>query len=151
MESSAAQPLSGVRVIDFTQVMLGPSATQVLADYGADVIKIERPDAGDLSRSSIPDDPDGLDNPVFRSLNRNKRSIALDLRKPDGKAIIYDLVREADVVVNNFRAGVGQKGPLAHKGGQDVLAQAMSGVMRRKGDASEPLTVYATALCDYTA
>jgi crotonobetainyl-CoA:carnitine CoA-transferase CaiB-like acyl-CoA transferase len=176
MEATTAQPLSGVRVIDFTQVMLGPSATQVLADYGADVIKIERPGAGDLSRTSIADDPDGLDNPVFRSLNRNKRSIALDLRKPDGKAIVYDLVREADVVVNNFRAGVmermgfgydelckinpliicafgsgfGQTGPLAHKGGQDVLAQAMSGVMRRKGD-DEPLTVYATALCDYTA
>jgi crotonobetainyl-CoA:carnitine CoA-transferase CaiB-like acyl-CoA transferase len=177
MESSATQPLSGVRVIDFTQVMLGPSATQVLADYGADVIKIERPGTGDLSRSSIPDDPDGLDNPVFRSLNRNKRSIALDLRKVDGKAIIYDLVRGADVVVNNFRAGVmermgfgydelakinpriicafgsgfGQRGPLSHKGGQDVLAQALSGVMRRKSNDDEPLTVYATALCDYTA
>jgi crotonobetainyl-CoA:carnitine CoA-transferase CaiB-like acyl-CoA transferase len=177
MESSAAQPLSGVRVIDFTQVMLGPSATQVLADYGADVIKIERPDAGDLSRSSIPDDPDGLDNPVFRSLNRNKRSIALDLRKEDGKAIVYDLVREADIVVNNFRAGVmermgfgyealakinpriicafgsgfGQTGPLSYKGGQDILAQALSGVMRRKCNDDEPLTVYATSLCDYTA
>jgi crotonobetainyl-CoA:carnitine CoA-transferase CaiB-like acyl-CoA transferase len=177
MESSATQPLSGVRVIDFTQVMLGPSATQVLADYGADVIKIERPGTGDLSRSSIPDDPDGLDNPVFRSLNRNKRSIALDLRKVEGKAIIYDLVRGADVVVNNFRAGVmermgfgydelakinpriicafgsgfGQRGPLSHKGGQDVLAQALSGVMRRKCNDDEPLTVYATALCDYTA
>ena len=177
MESSATQPLSGVRVIDFTQVMLGPSATQVLADYGADVIKIERPGTGDLSRSSIPDDPDGLDNPVFRSLNRNKRSIALDLRKVDGRGIIYDLVRGADVVVNNFRAGVmermgfgydelakinpriicafgsgfGQRGPLSHKGGQDVLAQALSGVMRRKCNDDEPLTVYATALCDYTA
>src|SRR5580658_9373079 len=177
MESSLTQPLSGVRVIDFTQVMLGPSATQVLADYGADVIKIERPGAGDLSRSSIPDDPDGLDNPVFRSLNRNKRSIALDLRKPDGKAIIYDLVREADVVVNNFRAGVmermgfgydelskinpriicafgsgfGQKGPLAHKGGQDVLAQALSGVMLRRPREESPIEIYATCLCDYTA
>jgi crotonobetainyl-CoA:carnitine CoA-transferase CaiB-like acyl-CoA transferase len=177
MQESPAQPLSGVRVIDFTQVMLGPSATQVLADYGADVVKIERPGAGDLSRSSIPDDPDGLDNPVFRSLNRNKRSIALDLRKPEGKAIIYDLVREADIVANNFRAGVmermgfgyeelakinpriicafgsgfGQMGPLAYKGGQDILAQALSGVMRRKCNADEPLTVYATSLCDYTA
>ncbi|MBW7967180.1 CaiB/BaiF CoA-transferase family protein, partial [Bradyrhizobium sp. BR 10261] len=177
MDSSSAQPLSGVRVIDFTQVMLGPSATQVLADYGADVIKIERPGAGDLSRSSIPDDPDGLDNPVFRSLNRNKRSIALDLRKAEGREIIYDLVRTADVVVNNFRAGVmermgfgyeqlsrinpriicafgsgfGQAGPLSHKGGQDILAQALSGVMRRKCNDDEPLTVYATALCDYTA
>jgi len=174
---SPQQPLSGIRVVDFTQVMLGPSATQVLADYGADVIKIERPGAGDLSRTSIPDDPDGMNNPVFRSLNRNKRSIALDLRKPEGKAIIYDLVREADVVVNNFRAGVmermgfgyeelakinpriicafgsgfGQSGPLAHKGGQDILAQALSGVMRRKSNQDEPLTIYATALCDYTA
>jgi formyl-CoA transferase len=177
MSSTSPQPLSGVRVIDFTQVMLGPSATQVLADYGADVIKIERPGAGDLSRTSIPDDPDGLDNPVFQSLNRNKRSIALDLRKPDGKAIIYDLVRNADVVVNNFRAGVmermgfgyeelsrinpkiicavgsgfGQTGPLAHKGGQDILAQALSGVMRRKCNDDEPLTLYATPLCDYSA
>ncbi len=177
MQAHSDQPLSGVRVIDFTQVMLGPSATQVLADYGADVIKIERPGAGDLSRSSIPDDPDGLDNPVFRSLNRNKRSIALDLRKPDAKTVIYDLVRDADVVANNFRAGVmermgfgyeefarinpriicafgsgfGQRGPLAYKGGQDILAQALSGVMRRKCNNDEPLTVYATPLCDYTA
>jgi crotonobetainyl-CoA:carnitine CoA-transferase CaiB-like acyl-CoA transferase len=177
MQTSSAQPLSGVRVIDFTQVMLGPSATQVLADYGADVVKIERPGAGDLSRSSVADDPDGFDNPVFRSLNRNKRSIALDLRKPDGKAIIYDLVRDADIVANNFRAGVmermgfgyeelakinpriicafgsgfGQTGPLSYKGGQDILAQALSGVMRRKCNDNEPLTVYATSLCDYTA
>lgn len=177
MDSNAAQPLSGVRVIDFTQVMLGPSATQMLADYGADVIKIERPGAGDLSRTSIADDPDGLNNPVFRSLNRNKRSIALDLRKPEGKDIIYDLVRDADVVANNFRAGVmermgfgyealakinpriicafgsgfGQQGPLAHKGGQDILVQALSGVMRRKCNDDEPLTIYATPLCDYSA
>jgi crotonobetainyl-CoA:carnitine CoA-transferase CaiB-like acyl-CoA transferase len=177
MQATSPQPLSGVRVIDFTQVMLGPSATQVLADYGADVVKIERPGSGDLSRTSVADDADGLDNPVFRSLNRNKRSIALDLRKPDGKAIVYDLVKDADVVVNNFRAGVmermgfgydelskinpriicafgsgfGQTGPLAYKGGQDILAQALSGVMRRKCNPDEPLTVYATSLCDYTA
>src|SRR5207245_2559954 len=75
--NSNAQPLSGVRVVDFTQVMMGPCATQMLADYGADVIKIERPGSGDLSRTSIADDPDGLSNPVFRSLNRNKRSTAL--------------------------------------------------------------------------
>src|ERR1700739_1087156 len=177
MSEANTQPLSGVRVIDFTQVMLGPSATQVLADYGADVIKVERPGAGDLSRTSIPDDPDGLDNPVYRSLNRNKRSIALDLRKPDGKAVIYELVRNADIVVNNFRAGVmgrmgfgadelakitpriicafgsgfGQTGPMAHKGGQDILAQALSGVMRRKCNDDERLTIYATSLCDYSA
>ncbi len=65
--------------------MLGPCATQMLADYGADVIKIERPGAGDLSRTSLADDPDGLNNPVFSSLNRNKRSIALDLRERGGQ------------------------------------------------------------------
>ena len=82
---TTVQPLTGVRVIDFTQVMMGPCATQMLADYGADVIKIERPGAGDLSRTSIADDPGGLNNPVFQSLNRNKRSIALDLRSPESR------------------------------------------------------------------
>ncbi|MBI1779177.1 MAG: CoA transferase [Proteobacteria bacterium] len=172
-----AQPLAGVRVIDFTQVMMGPCATQMLADYGADVIKIERPGGGDLSRTSIADDPDGLDNPVFRSLNRNKRSLAIDLRNEAGKRIVYDLIKTADVVVNNFRAGVmermgfgyadlarinpriicafgsgfGQAGPLAHKGGQDVLAQALSGVMARKSNEELPHSIYATALADYSA
>jgi crotonobetainyl-CoA:carnitine CoA-transferase CaiB-like acyl-CoA transferase len=174
---SAQQPLSGVRVIDFTQVMMGPCATQVLADYGADVIKIERPGSGDIHRHSIRDDPDGPDNPVFASLNRNKRSFTVDVRSERGKAIVYDLVKAADVVVNNFRAGVmermgfgyerlsainpriicafgsgfGQRGPLAHKGGQDVLAQALSGVMARRSDPSVPLSVYATTFGDYTA
>ena len=177
MQSTDTQPLSGIKVIDFTQVMLGPSCTQVLADYGADVIKIERPGAGDLSRTSIADDPDGFNNPVFRSLNRNKRSIALDLTKDEAKAVIYDLVRNADVVVNNFRAGVmermgfghdrlaqinpriisafgsgfGPSGPLSHKGGQDILAQALSGVMARRADEATPMTIYPTALADYTA
>ncbi len=172
-----AQPLAGVRVIDFTQVMMGPCATQMLADYGADVIKIERPGGGDLSRTSIADDPDGMDNPVFRSLNRNKRSLAIDLKGEAGKKIVYDLVKTADVVVNNFRAGVmermgfgyaelakinsriicafgsgfGQSGPLAHKGGQDVLAQALSGVMARKSNEELPHSIYSTALADYSA
>jgi formyl-CoA transferase len=177
MNASDTQPLSGIRVIDFTQVMLGPCCTQVLADYGADVIKIERPGAGDLSRTAIADDPDGMNNPVFRSLNRNKRSIALDLRKDEAKQVVYDLVRNADVVVNNFRAGVmdrmgfgydklaeinpriicafgsgfGPAGPLSHKGGQDILAQALSGVMARRADAATPMTIYPTALADYSA
>ncbi|MCZ8148284.1 MAG: CoA transferase, partial [Roseomonas sp.] len=98
-------PLDGIRVIDFTQVMMGPVATQMLADYGADVIKIERP-AGDLSRTAFPNDPAGLLGPVFCSLNRNKRSVVLDLRKAEERQVVLDLVRTADVVVNNFRAGV---------------------------------------------
>ncbi|HEY1723165.1 MAG TPA: CaiB/BaiF CoA-transferase family protein [Magnetospirillaceae bacterium] len=171
------QPLAGVRVLDFTQVMMGPCCTQTLADYGADVIKIERPGTGDLSRTSVGADPDGLDNPVFRSLNRNKRSIVIDTRGDAGKALIYDMVKKADVVVNNFRAGVmermgfgyaklseinpriicafgsgfGQNGPFAHKGGQDILAQAVSGVMARRSDGQVPLSIYCTALADYSA
>ena len=103
--SLAAQPLAGIKVIDFTQVMLGPCCTQMLGDYGADVIKVERMGAGDLSRTAI-EDPAGLQNPVFTSLNRNKRSIALDLKSPMGMAVVHRLLETADVVVNNFRAGV---------------------------------------------
>ena len=83
-------PLEGVKVVDFTQVMLGPCCTQMLGDWGADVIKIERPGAGDLSRWSI-DDPAGPLNPVFCSLNRNKRSIALDLKSRAGVEIVDEL------------------------------------------------------------
>ena len=175
--AGTAQPLTGVRVVDFTQVMMGPCCTQMLGDYGADVIKIERIGAGDLSRWSIGDDPAGPQNPVFSSLNRNKRSIALDLKSPDGKAVVHRLLAAADVVANNFRAGVmermrlgcdalhalyprliyaegtgyGSRGPYAHKGGQDILAQALSGVMARKCDPTDPLTIYPTSLADYSA
>jgi formyl-CoA transferase len=170
-------PLDGIRVIDFTQVMMGPCATQMLGDYGADVIKIERPGAGDLSRTAFPNDPAGLQGPVFCSLNRNKRSIALDLRKPEMREVVLRLIDGADVVANNFRAGVmermgfgyedlakrnprliyavgtgyGLTGPYAHKGGQDVLAQAMSGTMMRRSDESLPLSIYPTTFADYSA
>ena len=170
-------PLSGVRVIDFTQVMMGPVATQMLADYGADVIKIEKPGAGDLSRTAFPNDPAGLVGPVFCSLNRNKRSVTLDTRSAEGRATVLKLVESADVVVNNFRAGVmerlgfgyedlakinprliyavgtgfGLTGPYAHKGGQDVLAQAMTGVMHRRSDDDLPLSIYPTTFADYSA
>ncbi|MGV1791918.1 CaiB/BaiF CoA transferase family protein [Rhizobium sp. A37_96] len=170
-------PLDGIRVIDFTQVMLGPSCTQVLADYGAEVIKIEKVKIGDLSRWSLGSDPDGLNNPVFCSLNRNKKSLALDLKDPVANKTVLTLLDTADVVVNNFRPGVmermgfgyedlkkinprliyavgtgfGLTGPYQHKGGQDVLAQAVSGVMRRKSDNSHPTSIYATPLADYSA
>ncbi|WP_163874270.1 CaiB/BaiF CoA transferase family protein [Rhizobium laguerreae] len=170
-------PLDGIRVIDFTQVMLGPSCTQVLADYGAEVIKIEKVRIGDLSRWSLGSDPDGLNNPVFCSLNRNKKSLALDLKQPEARETVLTLLETADVVVNNFRPGVmermgfgfeelkkinkrliyavgtgfGLTGPYQHKGGQDVLAQAVSGVMRRKSDSSHPTSIYATPLADYSA
>jgi crotonobetainyl-CoA:carnitine CoA-transferase CaiB-like acyl-CoA transferase len=84
-------PLSGVRVVDFTQVMMGPVCTQMLADYGADILKIERKGAGDLSRSTF-EPVHGADNPIFCSLNRNKRSAALDLRDPDMLAAVRALI-----------------------------------------------------------
>lgn len=173
--NNTSLPLTGVTVVDFTQVYMGPSCTQLLGDYGADVIKIERPGTGDLSRSSIPD-KDGPDNPIFLSINRNKRSVSIDTRTPQGVEVIHHLVRDADVVVSNFRSGVmerigfgydqlhelnpdliwasgtgfGEQGPYSHKGGQDVIAQAYSGVMWRRESEDIPLSVYPTTLCDYT-
>lgn len=170
-------PLDGIRVVDFTQVMLGPCCTQMLADYGAEVIKVEKAKIGDLSRWSLGSDPDGLNNPVFTSLNRNKKSLALDLKAPEARAAVLELLRTADVVVNNFRPGVmermgygyedlkkinkrlvyavgtgfGLEGPYRHKGGQDTLAQALTGVMERKSDNSHPTAVYSTTLADYSA
>jgi len=173
--SATTLPLAGVTVIDFTQVYMGPSCTQLLGDYGADVIKVERPGVGDLSRTSVPD-RDGLDNPIFLSINRNKRSVSVDTRTAEGKEVILRLVRDADVVVSNFRSGVmerlgfgyealrevnpriiwasgtgfGEEGPYSHKGGQDVIAQAYSGVMWRRESEDLPLSVYPTTLADYT-
>jgi formyl-CoA transferase len=173
--STTALPLAGVTVVDFTQVYMGPSCTQLLGDYGADVVKVERPGVGDLSRSSIPD-RDGPDNPIFLSINRNKRSVSVDTRTPEGVEVVHRLIAEADVVVSNFRSGVmerigfgyercrelnpgiiwasgtgfGAEGPYAHKGGQDVIAQAYSGVMWRRESDDVPLSVYPTTLCDYT-
>ena len=178
MNSTDSLPLAGIRILDFTQVMMGPCATQALADFGADVIKIERPGAGDLSRNFFgePSEP-AMNNAVFASLNRNKRSVEIDTKTPAGRQMVLEMVRGADVVVDNFRAGVmdrlgfgyealsrinpriicasgtgyGETGPYAHKGGQDVLAQAMSGVMEKVQDPSIPKSIYPTTLCDYTA
>ncbi|MSU90309.1 CoA transferase [Rhodobacteraceae bacterium 2CG4] len=171
-------PLDGVRVLDFTQVMMGPCATQMLADFGADVIKIERPGAGDLSRNFFGETSvEAMNNAVFSSLNRNKRSVEIDTKSPEGRQMVLDLVAHCDVVVDNFRAGVmkrlgfdydslrkinpriicasgtgfGEVGPYAHKGGQDVLAQAMTGVMEKTQDPAIPKSIYPTTLCDYTA
>lgn len=175
-QRDAGLPLSGIRVIDFTQVMMGPVCTQMLADHGADVIKVERKGAGDLSRSTF-EPVAGQDNPIFCSLNRNKRSVEIDLRDASQVALVKALIADADVVTNNFRAGVmerlglgyddcralnpriiyavgtgfGETGPYSHKGGQDVLAQALTGVMARRADGAVPVSIYPTALADYTA
>src|SRR5437870_11760568 len=145
-------PLGGVTVLDFTQIELGPCATQVLGDFGADVIKIERPGAGDLSRLHMRHESG--ESAIFWSLNRNKRSVAIDVRAPLGREAIYRLAGKADVLVHNFRPGVmerlgfgpeqlsainprllyalgrgyGPTRPCRDKGGPDVLPQAMSGI-----------------------
>ncbi len=168
-------PLEGITVVDFTQVYMGPCCTQLLGDFGATVVKIERPRAGDLSRSAYPD-PDGPDNPIFLSINRNKRSVTLDVRAEEGKEAVFRLIASADVVVSNFRQGVmdrlgfgyeaararnpriiwvsgtgfGERGSLRHKGGQDVLSQAYTGLMWRRQSDDLPLSVYPTTFCDYT-
>ena len=167
-------PLDGVTVLDFSQVEMGPCATQVLGDFDADVIKIERPGAGDLSRVHMKHTSG--ESAVFWSLNRNKRSVALDVRSPLGREAIFRLARQADVLVHNFRPGVmerlgfgddelrainprliyaigsgyGPTGPYRDKGGQDVLAQAMSGIASRHANPDDPPEPCATPIADFT-
>ncbi len=104
-------PLSGIRVLDLSRVLAGPWATQLLGDFGADVVKVERPGCGDDTRHwgppwlDAPDTVDGHESAYFLAANRNKRSLAVDLSSPAGQELILALVAEADVVVENFRAG----------------------------------------------
>ena len=173
---AADQPLAGIRVLDFSQIMMGPVATQMLGDHGADVLKIERPGSGDIFRHSLVD-PDGTEHPAFGAVNRNKRSLVIDVRAPEGLALIDDLVRSADVIVNNYRPGVmdrlglgyerlaglnprivfaqgtgfGTEGVYVRKGGQDILAQALTGAMSHKADPDHPTAIYPISLADYSA
>ncbi len=168
-------PLSGVRVLDFSQITLGPIATQMLGDFGADVIKIERPGGSDYMRTTLPD-PAGVSF-VFLASNRNKRGFTLDLRKPAGREITLRLVRWADVLAHNFRpgtmerlglgyeelrevnpkliyavgSGYGLTGPYRSKGGQDVLAQALGGALLRRSEAGAAPEPFSTAVCDCAA
>jgi crotonobetainyl-CoA:carnitine CoA-transferase CaiB-like acyl-CoA transferase len=152
-------PLSGLRVLDITQVMAGPFCCMLLGDMGADVIKIEPPKVGDSTRHSMGFRLKGEDSPGFLALNRNKRSITLDLKSEEGREVLYALVKTADVVVENARpgvahrlgmgyetlrainprliyasiSGIGQTGPWAQRPGFDLIAQALSGVLSSNG------------------
>lgn len=97
-------PLDGIKVIDFTGVQAGPACTQLLAWFGADVLKVERPGVGDVTRNQLRDRP-GLDALYFTMLNSNKKSLELNTKTPEGKAILEQLIREADVMVENFAPG----------------------------------------------
>ena len=154
-----ALPLQGIRVLDISQVMAGPFCCMLLADMGADVIKIEPPGTGDSTRHSMGFRLKGTDSPGFLALNRNKRSITLDLKSPEDREVLYALVKTADVLVENARPGVagrlgmdyatlkainprlvyasisgfGQTGPWAQRPGFDLIAQALSGVLSSNG------------------
>lgn len=176
--AAQALPLQGIRILDLTQVMFGPIATQVLGDFGAEIIKIEKPKGGDLSRGYDHfAKEDGGESAYFMAMNRNKRSLAIDLTKPQGLAIAKQIALRSDVLVHNFRpnvverlgldydmlakenprlihasgSGFGDSGPLAHKGGQDLLAQALSGIAFRNTDPSGQPQLFPTALGDYSA
>src|SRR5437588_9944536 len=97
-------PLEGIEGIDFTGVQAGPACTQLLAWFGADVLKVERPGVGDVTRHQLRDIPN-VDALYFTQLNSNKRSLELDTKTAEGKAIMEKLIREADVLVENFRPG----------------------------------------------
>ncbi len=172
------RPLEGLLVLDFAQFLAGPWAATRLADLGARVIKIERPGTGDICRhlyiSNL--ELDG-DSTLFHSINRNKQSYAADLKNPADLAKVKQLIARADVLIQNFRPGVmeriglgadacaalnprlvygvvtgyGREGPWIDKPGQDLLAQALSGLVWLNGNADEPPLPFGLAVADLTA
>ena len=165
--------LDGIRVIDLTRVLAGPYCTMMLGDLGADVIKIEMPDRGDDTRHWGPPFTEGGQSAYFISTNRNKRSITLNLKSSGGMETLKDLIREADIVVENFRTGTleklgldydsmkkirpgviyctitgyGYSGPYKDRPGYDFMAQALGGLMSITGPAGgEPVRVGVAAV-----
>jgi crotonobetainyl-CoA:carnitine CoA-transferase CaiB-like acyl-CoA transferase len=170
-ETSARGPLHGVKVLDMTEHMAGPFCTMILADMGAEVIKVERPGAGDSSRAM----GDGSErNPYFRYINRNKKSLTLDYKGARGREIFMKLIPRTDVLVENYRptvmdraglgwetlraanprliyaqlSGFGSDGPYREKGGFDLIAQGMGGVMHVTGEPDGPPTSVGLPICD---
>ena len=164
-------PLHGLRVLDLTEHMAGPFCTMILADMGAEVIKVERPGKGDSSRAM----GDGSErNPYFRYINRNKKSLTLDYKTPPGREVFLKLVAGMDVLVENYRptvmaraglgfevlqernprlvyaqlSGFGSDGPYREKGGFDLIAQGMGGIMTVTGEPDGPPTSVGLPLCD---
>lgn len=178
MTNDTDLPLSGFLVIDMCQFLSGPYASLRLQDLGARVIKIERPDGGDLSRRLYLSDTEiGGDSTIFHAINRSKESLALDLKNPADIAALKKLFAKADVVLQNFRPGVierlgldyeaakainpgivyasitgyGGEGPWVSRPGQDLLAQARSGVMWLNGDEHQGPVPFGLAIADMLA
>jgi len=159
--SEPTGPLKGLKVFDLTRVLAGPTCVQMLADLGADVIKIEKPGSGDDTRGFAPPVmPGTTESAYFVGVNRNKRSVTLDIAKPEGQALALRLIAQSDILVENFKVGAlakyglgygqlhakfpgliycsitgfGQTGPYAPRPGYDSLVQAMGGVMSLTGE-----------------
>jgi len=170
----APGPLAGIRVLDFTALLQGPLATQILADCGADVVKLEKQNGEWMRQYGIFMSRTHGETDAFLAFNRNKRSVEIDLRSPEDRERLLDLVEKADVVVENFRPGVmdraelgydqlrkrnprliyaassgyGRTGPYAKKPGQDYLVQALTGAMWLTGRRGDPPFVFGTAIAD---
>ncbi len=170
-----ATPLDGIKVLDLTRVLAGPYATMLLSDLGAEVIKIEHPNGGDESRNFGPF-KNGF-SLYFMSVNRGKRSITLNLKTERGQAIFKRLVKQSDVVVENFRpgtmkklgldydaltaehpsliyaacSGFGQTGPYAQQGAYDMIIQGMGGIISITGEPDGPPVRVGTSISDITA
>jgi CoA:oxalate CoA-transferase len=171
------RPLAGIRVLDLSRVLAGPFCTMNLADLGAEVIKIELPGTGDDSRGYAPRIPNSGDSAYYYSVNRGKQSVTLDLRRSAGAELFCELVRHADVVVENFSpgtmerfkvgyqrlqsvnpriilcsiSGFGQTGPMASSPAYDIVAQALGGTMSITGEPGGPPTRCGISIGDLAA
>lgn len=176
--SPVAGPLEGLLVLDMSQFLSGPYASLRLMDLGARVIKIERPDGGDLSRRLYLSDTEiGGDSTIFHAINRGKESLSIDMKNPADMAALKTLIAKADVVIQNFRPGViqrlgldyeavkainpkvvyagisgyGEEGPWVKRPGQDLLAQARAGLMWLNGDEHQGPVPFGLAVGDMLA
>lgn len=175
-ESKAHLPLAGVKVLELSQIMAGPTCGVMLADLGADVYKIEKFPGGDDARHYRRAGDSGLP-PSFLMLNRGKRSVGIDMKVPEGRAALLRLIEQADVLTENFRLGVmerlnlgyealreinprliycsitgyGRQGPMADKGGFDLILQAFSGLISVTGEPGRPPVKPGVSIADVNA
>lgn len=169
------KPLEGIRVLDLSRVLAGPYSTMILADMGAEIIKIERPGEGDDARAYAPFV--GEESAYFMSVNRGKKSVALDFKEPEDMEIFWELVKKSDIIVENFRpgtmeklgmgyedikkinpriiyagiSGFGHTGPYKNRAAYDMLAQAMGGIMSVTGEPGSPPVRVGASVGDITA
>ena len=175
--AASGGPLSGLKVFELAHIMAGPTCGLMLADMGADVIKVEKVPGGDDSRNFLPPDIDG-EAAAFMMMNRNKRGIAVNLKDDAGKEVLKLLLKTADAVIENYRidtmdklglgydvlrqenpgliycaiSGFGRTGPYAERGGFDLIAQGMSGLMSITGEGGgRPLVKMGAPVTDITA